>query len=627
MSEYQSALQSLRERYPEKFIDEVRIFGNIRGGDRIFIGTGCGEPAHLVQALVDYVHANPTAFFDTEVLQVWSLGVAPYTDEKFKSNFRQNSFFISNVNREAINRGIADYTPIFLFSVPGLFRRRLVPVDVALIQTSMPDDHGYVSLGISVDIVKAATEAADLVIAQINPHMPRVHGDSFIHVRDIDYIVHYEEPLLEYETNVSDETVERIGAYVSRIIQDGDTIQVGYGSMPNSILMHLKDKKHLGVHTELLSDGIAELMRMGVIDNTKKEIDRGKTVASFCMGKRSTYEFVRDNPGVEFRPVSYTNDPMVIARHQNMVAINSALKIDLTGQATAESLGSMFYSGIGGQADFMRGAILSRGGKTILAMESTAEKGSISRIVPSLIEGEAVSLIRGDIHYVVTEYGIAYLHGKNIRERAMALIAIAHPKFRHELVGEAKKRGLVYQDQAYIPGEKGEYPDYLETYRTTKTGLKMLLRPVRISDEPLLKDFFYSLSSDFMYRRFMSARRDMPHERLQKFVVIDYTREMTILAVVQEEEKDIIVGMGQYYIEEHSHSAEVAFVVRDDYKGRGIALELLSHMIHLARKSGLIYLTAEVLKDNEPMLNLFRKMFPALERRIGDEVYLLKMTL
>ncbi len=327
--------------------------------------------------------------------------------------------------RDAVNSGIADYTPIFLSSVPDLFLKKRIPIDVALIQTSLPDAHGYMSLGVSVDIVKAAAENASLVIAQVNSHMPRVHGDSFINIDDIAFVLPYDEPLLEFEAVVPDEIAERIGKYVSQIVQDGDTIQVGYGSVPNAILSQLSNRKHLGVHTELLSDGIVDLIRKGVIDNTKKELNRNKTVAAFCMGKRETYEYIHDNPSIEFRPVSYTNNPLTIAGNRNVTAINSALEIDLTGQATAESIGKYFFSGIGGQADFMRGAVLSQGGKTILALQSTAENGEISRVVPFLKEGAGVTLTRGDVHYVVTEFGIAYLHGKNIRERAMDLIAIS----------------------------------------------------------------------------------------------------------------------------------------------------------------------------------------------------------
>ncbi|MCL5062992.1 MAG: GNAT family N-acetyltransferase [Nitrospirae bacterium] len=619
-------LAEFKKIYPEKFATEDKIFDNIHPGDRIFIGTGCGEPQHLVRALINYVQSHPKAFFDAEVLQVWTLGVAPYADEKFKDTFRHNSFFIGNNTRAAVNKGVADYTPIFLSAVPNLFYTRRIPVDVALIQTSLPDDHGYMSLGISVDIVKAAVESASLVIAQVNSYMPRVHGETFINIKSVDFIVPYDEPLLEFQASVPDDIAQRIGTYVSRIIQDGDTIQVGYGTIPNAILSHLNNKKNLGIHTELLTDGVIELMKNGVVDNTKKELNRGKTVAAFCMGRKETYEYLHDNPSIEFRPVSYTNNPLVIARHKNMTAINSALEIDLTGQATAESLGRIFYSGIGGQADFMRGAVLSQGGKTILALQSTAEDEEVSRIVPNLKEGAGVTLTRGDIHYVVTEYGIAYLHGKNIRERAMALIAIAHPKFRPWLIEEARNLNLIYKDQEFIPGEKGEYPEYLETYRTTKTGLRIFLRPVRMSDEPMLKDFFYSLTDECIYHRFISTRRDMPHERLQKFVIIDYTKEMVILAVIEQEGKEMIIGMGQYYIDENTHTAEVAFVVRDDYQGKGIGAELLSYLAYLAKKNGLHGFTAEVLIDNKPMLNLFERMGFVIERRAEAGVYELTMS-
>nr|MDA8083660.1 hypothetical protein [Nitrospiraceae bacterium] len=268
----------LREAYPEKCAEEGVIFSHIHPGDHIFIGTGCGEPQRLVGSLTRFVQTHPKAFVDAEVLQVWSLGVAPYTDEKYLDNFRQNSFFIGKNTREAVNRGGADYTPVFLSTVPGLLKSGRVRVDVALIQTSMPDSHGYVSLGISVDIVKAAVENSKLVVAQVNPAMPRVHGDTFIHVSDIDYFLPFEEALLEFETFVPDEIVQKIGRYVAQVIQDGDTIQVGYGSIPNAILSHLSGKRHLGVHTELLTDGIVELIRQGVVDNTFKALNRNKTV-------------------------------------------------------------------------------------------------------------------------------------------------------------------------------------------------------------------------------------------------------------------------------------------------------------------------------------------------------------
>ncbi len=618
-------IQALKKKHPEKFVSEDEVFANVHRGDRIFISTGCGEPQYLVGALIKFVESHPKAVFDAEVFQVWTLGVAPYTDDKFKSNFRHNSFFIGNDTRGAVNRGAADYTPIFLSQVPGLLDRRMIPVDVALVQVSVPDAHGYVSLGVSVDIVKAAVQNATTVIAQVNSRMPRVHGDGFVHVDAIDYIVPHDEELLVYEDTTPDEIAHAIGRYVARIVRDGDTIQVGYGSLPNAIIANLENKEHLGVHTELFSDGIAELMQKGVIDNSRKTINRGKTVTTFCMGRRETYDFINDNPAIEFRTVDYTNDPLVIAQHRNMVAINSALAVDLTGQATAESIGTTFYSGIGGQADFMRGAILSPGGRTILALASTAENGKVSRIVPFLREGEGVTLNRGDIHYVVTEYGIAYLHGKNIRERAMELIAVAHPDFRSKLIEEARRLSLIYKDQAFIPGKEGWYPEYIENYRTTGSGLTIFLRPVKISDEGLLKDFFYDLSDKSIYRRFFTLRPDMPHERLQSYVIIDYTKEMVILASVMKDEKEVIVGMGQYIIEETSLTAEVAFIVKDEYQNRGIGTEILTYLTYLAKRRGLTGFTAEVLVENKPMIHVFEKTGFDIEKRASEGVYEMKM--
>jgi acyl-CoA hydrolase/GNAT superfamily N-acetyltransferase len=619
------SLDDWKKLYPEKFAGEEAIFSHIRRGDHIFVASGCGEPQYLVGAMVNYVESHPKAFFDAEIIHVYSFGIAPYTDPKFKHNFRHNSFFIGNNTRDPVNQGMADYTPISLSDVPALIKSGSVRIDVALIQTCLPDEHGYMSLGISVDMVKAATDRAPMIIAQVNANMPRVHGDGFIHIKDVNFIIRQDEPLLELPGVALDETTQRIGNYVARLVQDGDTIQVGYGGLPNAVIANLYNKRHLGIHTELLSDGLIDLIKAGVIDNSRKSLDPGKTVAAFSMGKTETYEFLNDNPSILFRTIDYTNNPLNIARQANMVAINSALEIDLTGQATSESIGGTFYSGIGGHQDFMRGALMVRGGRTILAMKSTAVNDAVSRIVPSLSESAGITLNRGDVRYVVTEYGIAYLHGKNVRERAMSLISIAHPKFRTWLIEEAKKRGIIFRDQAFIPGKRGEYPENLETHRTTKTGLQLFLRPVKISDEPLMKDFFYSLSDQSLSRRFLSLRRDMPHERLQDFVIIDYTREVVILAVIGDADNELIVGVGQYSIDEASHTAEVAFAIGDNYQDRGIGQEMLSYLTYLARREGLLGFTAEVRIDNRPMLHVFEKGGFDLKKKSDAGVYDLKM--
>ncbi|MDM7912426.1 MAG: GNAT family N-acetyltransferase, partial [Methanotrichaceae archaeon] len=532
---------------------------------------------------------------------------------------------VGESTRNSVNRGAADYTPIFLSAVPDLFRSELIPVDIALVQTSLPDKHGYLSLGISVDVVKSAVEKAGLVVVQVNSNMPRTHGDGFVNIKDIDFLIAHDEPLLEYSLKAPTDIVQNIGRYVASLIEDGSTIQVGYGLIPDAVVPNLGGKKDLGVHTELLSHGIISLMEKGVVTNNRKIHNPGKTVASFCMADRDSYEYLDENPTVEFKRIDYTNNPLIISRHRLMTAINSAMELDLTGQATAESLGGTFYSGVGGQADFMRGAVLAPGGKTILALPSTALNDSVSRIVPTLQEGAGVTLNRGDVRYVVTEYGIAYLHGKNIRERAMDLISIAHPKFRPWLMESARQRAIIYKDQLFIPGEKGIYPEELEIYRTTRKGLNIRLRPAKITDEALLKDFFYSLSEESLYKRFHSARKDMPHKRLQEFVAVDYSRKREILATVEEKEMEIIIGLGQYELNSDMHLAEVALVVKDSFQGQGVGRELLSYLILLARRQGLLGFTGEVLVANRSMVGLFEKMGFDTEKRSEEGVYQMRM--
>lgn len=620
-----------RERNPEKFPTLKKAFSRVRAGGRIFVGTGCGEPQYLVKALVDYVDKRPDAFFDTELLHVWSLGVTPYTQEKYKSNFRHNSFFIGESTRDAVNRGMADYTPVFLSALPHLFDRKMIPLDVALVQASLPDAHGYFSLGVSVDIVKAAVKHARTVIVQVNAQMPRVFGNTFIHLDDLDFLIPYDEPLLEYKQKdmMCDQVIRNIGGHVSQLIEDGDTIQIGYGSMADAVIEGLLEKKHLGIHTELLSDGIVSLMEKGVVDNSRKTLLRGKTVASFCMGSRETYDFLDNNPAVEFHPVDFANNPITISRINNMVAINSALELDLTGQATAESLGHLFYSGIGGHVDFMRGALLARGGKSILTIPSTNQGGSGSSIVPFLPEGAGITHTKCDINYVVTEYGIAYLHGNNLRERAMSLIGVAHPDFRPWLIAAAKNRSLIYLNQPFPSGKVAYFPLELESQRTTKNGLGIFLRPARIEDEPVVKEFFSSFSDQGIYKRFLTKNEDCSREGSQEWVVIkDYTRKMVVLVGIKEGDQERVIGVGQYAVlGENILTAELTYAIHDDYQNAGVGKELFVYMNHLAGKRGITTFTAYVQPDNVRAISLLETVGFSAEKRIDSGVYVYRFDL
>ncbi len=429
--------------YQDRQTSAASAVAPIVSGQRVFVGSNCAEPQTLVAALT----AHADGLVAAEIVHIMTLGQAPYSEARFEKQFRHNAFFIGANVREAVNACRADYTPMFLSEIPALFRSGQLPIDVALIMVSPPDVHGYCSLGISVDVVKAAVESAPLVIAEVNHRMPRTLGDSLLHVSEIDSFVESDCPLLELPLPCQTETTMRIGRHIANLIEDGSTLQMGIGAIPDATLACLTDKRDLGIHTEMFSDGLLSLVAAGVVTGRRKTLFPGKIITSFCMGSCALYDFVDDNPSVEFHPSEVVNDPFIISQNDKMVAINGAIEIDLTGQVCADSIGERFYSGIGGQVDFLRGAARSRGGKPIVALPSTAnlpDGTKVSRIALNLMPGAGVVTSRGDVHYVVTEWGVAFLHGKSIRERALSLIAIAHPDFRDALKKAARERHLIH---------------------------------------------------------------------------------------------------------------------------------------------------------------------------------------
>jgi acetyl-CoA hydrolase len=411
----------------------------VRSGDHVWIHAGCNNPEELIQALV----ARADELTDVEVSHLLTFGRADYVEPRYARSFRQRSLFIGPNVREAVNDGRADFVPVHLSEVPRLIVTGALPVDVALIQISPPDEHGFCSYGVGVECTKAAAERAKTVIALVNRRMPRALGDSFIHVSRLTHVVEIDRPVRELpvESGVGD-VARAIGGHVAGLIEDGSTLQMGIGEIPDAVLLFLHQKRHLGIHSEMFSDGVVDLFESGVITGEAKTLHRGKIIAGFVLGTRKCFDFLDNNPFVEFHPTDYVNDPFVIAQNDKMVAINSALAVDLTGQVCADSLGRRIYSGFGGQVDFIRGAARSKGGKPVIALPSTARGGKVSRIVDALEPGSGVVTTRGDVHYVVTEHGVAQLHGRSLRERARALIAIAHPDFRDELSRAARERRL-----------------------------------------------------------------------------------------------------------------------------------------------------------------------------------------
>ncbi|MFO7525206.1 MAG: acetyl-CoA hydrolase/transferase C-terminal domain-containing protein [Ignavibacteriaceae bacterium] len=438
---YKKAIPTnLLKIYSNKILTADEAVKSIKSGDNVVVQPGCAIPHELVRALV----RRKENLTDVTLYHILVVGPLEYVQPGMEKHFKHKAFFIGGNTRKAVNEGRAEFIPIFLSEVPLLFKNNIIQTDVALLQVSPPDEHGFCSYGVDVGTIKAAAERAKIIIAQVNQNMPRTLGDSFIHINKIHHIVEYDEDLQELPQIDPDTTpqmldvYDRIGKYIADMVEDGSTLQMGIGAIPDSVMKYLTNKKDLGIHTEMFSDGIIELVERGIINGEKKTLHPGKIIAGFVLGTRKVYDFIDNNPVIEFHPQEYVNDPFVIAKNNKMVAINSAIEVDITGQICADSIGTKFYSGIGGQVDFIRGAARSEGGKPIIALPSTTKDEKISRIVPMLKQGAGVVTSRGDVHYVVTEYGVAHLFGKTIQERVNSLIKIAHPKFRDELMEYAK---------------------------------------------------------------------------------------------------------------------------------------------------------------------------------------------
>ena len=602
--------------YASKVMTAAAAVRLIRPGRRLLLGSGAAEPVHLAESLVkDGAHLT-----DNEIVHLLTLGPAPYVRPELASRFRHAAFFIGPNVREAVQQGRADFIPVFLSEIPELIRSRRVRIDVALIQTSVPDVHGYVSLGVSVDVVRAAVDCAELVLAEVNPNMPRTHGDSFLHISKIDGLVPVDSPLLELAPEPPGEVERAIGEHVARLVPNGATLQAGIGSIPNAVLGALAKHTDLGVHTEMLSDGMMALAEAGVINGARKSLLPGKLVTSFVMGTRALYEWAHENPALELRGSDFVNDPRVISENDRMVSINSALAVDLTGQVAADTLLGKFFSGIGGQVDFVRGASRSRGGRSIIALRSTACHGSVSSVRAALEEGAGIVTSRGDVRYVVTEYGVADLWGKSVRERALALVEIAHPRFRAELLGQAKQRHYVFVDQR-LPS--AVYPWREERTERLPSGEEIVVRPVRMSDEEALQDFFYSLSDESARQRFLAHKCAYPHAEMQRLVDSDYVQTLGLVA--QNPVTGELMAMARYDMDPATRFGDIAFTVRDDCQRRGIGSALMRRMLEAARANGLDGFFADVLAGNRGMLMVFHKSGLVVESQLDGGVYHLRM--
>jgi len=603
-----------QKNYQSMIASAEQAIARIRPGQRVFIGTGCAQPQALVKALVN----RAAELEDIEIIHLLSLAEPSYGHKELAKHFHINSFFIGgNINEM---QELGDYTPIFLSDIPQLFRSGKLPVDVALIQVTPPNERGMCSLGISVDITKGAAENAGLVIAQVNPQMPWTMGDSQLYVHDIDILVPGESPVLEATLPEPTKTSRRIAEYVAALIPDGSTVELGIRRIPLAVVEFLKDKRDLGIHTEVLSEAVIDLIESGVITGARKNIDRGKIVASLCMGTRKLYDYIDGNPVFSFRGAEYVSNPYLISRQHNMVAISVAQEVDLTGQVCARSLETGF-SGLGSHMDFTHGAARASGGKSIVALESTRSHGTISRIAAHLSRHAGVTATCCEVHYVVTEYGVAYLYGKSLRERALALISIAHPKFRAELLKEAIKDNYVSSDLAAVEGKVFVGPQELKTSMVTEDGMLINFRTMHPTDEKHMRDLFYSLSKQTIHYRFMSNITRIPQKEVMNFLYTDYRSDMAIVGTLREAHGEEIIAIGRYYLNPRTNRAEVAFIVRDQWQNHGIGTFLLKYLVTIARRNGIAGFTAEVLVDNRPMMAVLHKSGCKIRSQLEDRVY------
>ena len=596
-----SAALQLPDNVRRKLVSAEQAVAQIRPGAQVFVGTACATPRILMAALEN----RRPAPSDVTCFHFLTNGAIPTDGETVSTSYHHRSFFVGSDNRLAVAQGKADYIPISIAQVAALLQNRRIAIDTALIQVSRPDPYGYVSLGVSVDIVHAAVSNARTVLAEINPNMPRTMGETFLHVDGIDHFVWADVPVIEYVHEPADEVGRQIARYIAGIIGDGATLQVGLGRIPNEAMRYLENRRDLGIHSDVITDSIVPLVEGGVVTGRRKSIHQRQIVASFCVGSKRLYQLIDGNPLFSFHPIEYVCDPLILSKNRQLVSITQAFAVDLTGQVCADQFKGEFYSGVAAQPDFLRAAALSEGGKPIICLPSTTEGDADSRIRPLLLEGEGVSIARSDVHYVITEYGIAYLFGRSIGERALALIEIAHPKFRAWLLDGAKRLGYVRPEQSLE--STVSYPIEEERRVVLKNAQSVLLRPARASDARSLQALFYDLPADDVYTRFFQRLKSLTLREAERYCNVNYDTEVAFLAVVGDREGETVVGSACYFVNPSTNMAEVAYMIVPQWQSTGLGAALQQRLIDYARSRGLLGFTAEILSTNGKMINLAKR--------------------
>ncbi|MDC8772677.1 bifunctional acetyl-CoA hydrolase/transferase family protein/GNAT family N-acetyltransferase [Roseateles albus] len=588
----------------EKICSAPMAVAQIKPGDHVFVGTACATPRALVAAL----EALSPAPQDVELLHfLTDQAVQQGANGQPQTKYQHRCFFVGQDLRSAVKLGLADYVPISIARVPQLIAIGRIPLDVALIQVSMPDEFGYVSLGVSVDIAPAAVAKARLVIAEVNPHMPRSMGDSTLHVGEIDWLVPVDTPVIEYTHPAQQtEVVEKIARYISSIIDDGSTLQIGMGRFSNEALKYLTDRQDLGIHSDVITDAIIPLLERGILTGQRKSNQRGKIVSSFAMGTRRLYDLIDRNPMFSFQPIEAVCDAWTLGSQHKLVSVTQAFAVDLTGQVCVDQYQGDFYSGVAAQAEFLQGASRSPGGKAIICLASTEEDGLSSRIRPALLAGEGVAIPRSDVHYVITEYGIAYLFGKSIRERAVAMIQIAHPSARPGLFEQAQALGYVSGEQSLRNLQA--YAVEEERQLQLKDKRPVLLRPACPSDGEGIRSLFHQLPEHDIYTRFFRRLRGLSNRDVQRLCNLNSQTEVGLVACVGTRENPKIIAHAMYMVDPGTNLAETAFMVHPDWQGQGLGALLQQRMSEHAKARGVRGFVAEVLANNEHMIKLARSL-------------------
>lgn len=588
---------------------------SVRSGDHVFVGTACATPRILLRALEDI----QTPVTGVQLIHFLTDGAIPVYKGGAATRFQHKAFFIGSDTRKFVGTGKVDYIPVSISQVYRLIETGRLPIDVALIQVSPPDDAGLCSLGVSAALAPAAVRKAGTVIAEVNPNMPRTMGETTIPVDDIDALVEVDTPIIEYLHEPADEVGEQIARYVARIIDDGATLQIGLGRIPSEMLKYLTNRRDLGIHSDVVTEPLVDLVEKGVVTGARKTLHPNKVVASYCMGTRRLYGLIDGNPAFSFFPIDYTCDPKVIAANYRMVSVTQAFAVDLTGQVCADQYRGEFYSGVSSQPDFLRGTAAAEGGKGIICLASTTDDGQESRIRPVLEEGEGVTIARSDVHFIITEYGIAYLFGRSVNERALALIEISHPKYREKLLDEAKRLGYVRNEQT-LKSRKA-YPADEERQVTLEDGRTILLRPTRSTDVESLQELFYSLSPRDIYTRFFTNLNSFSTKQAQHLCSVSYEEEMAFLAVTGDWENEEVVGSCCYYVDPSTNLADVAYMIHPNWQGLGVASALQQRLMEYAKAHGLRGFTADVLCENDKMLRVFEKSGCQITKKAASGAY------